>query len=135
MVAIELLGLVLLTAILGHAEIHLDIAGDSQERLMAVLLEELPLQHLGTQPRVRWQKLAAVGQIVEDGVGLPQAGAILQLKNRNLAIRVLLEKLLGAGLTTKDIDRNPFVRLVQQVRSEEHTSELQSLMRISYAVF
>src|SRR3546814_2431209 len=26
-------------------------------------------------------------------------------------------------------------RLVEQVRSEEHTSELQSLMRISYAVF
>src|SRR3546814_3752019 len=26
-------------------------------------------------------------------------------------------------------------RFVQQIRSEEHTSELQSLMRISYAVF
>src|SRR3546814_19618014 len=93
---------------------------------MAVLLEELPLQHLGTQPRVRWQKLAAVGQIVEDCVGLPQAGAILQLKKRNLAIRVLLEKLLGAGLTTKDIDRNPFVLLVQQV---QHQLDLVAITR------
>src|SRR3546814_8471775 len=30
-------------------------------------------------------------------------------------------------------DRDP--RLVREIRSEEHTSELQSLMRISYAVF
>src|SRR3546814_2156273 len=34
-------------------------------------------------------------------------------------------------------DRRPelYGRLVQDIRSEEHTSELQSLMRISYAVF
>src|SRR3546814_6869615 len=29
----------------------------------------------------------------------------------------------------------PLLALSQQIRSEEHTSELQSLMRISYAVF
>src|SRR3546814_2777936 len=28
-----------------------------------------------------------------------------------------------------------WIKIVQRVRSEEHTSELQSLMRISYAVF
>src|SRR3546814_4209601 len=32
-------------------------------------------------------------------------------------------------------DMAPGVILVQEARSEEHTSELQSLMRISYAVF
>src|SRR3546814_20902624 len=32
-------------------------------------------------------------------------------------------------------DHNPFDVLCQRKRSEEHTSELQSLMRISYAVF
>src|SRR3546814_6521948 len=32
-------------------------------------------------------------------------------------------------------DRNAATRIVPAVRSEEHTSELQSLMRISYAVF
>src|SRR3546814_9114530 len=31
--------------------------------------------------------------------------------------------------------RDELARTVEQVRSEEHTSELQSLMRISYAVF
>src|SRR3546814_6972814 len=36
-----------------------------------------------------------------------------------------------------DFDRvkNAFVKFVENVRSEEHTSELQSLMRNSYAVF
>src|SRR3546814_7465370 len=32
-------------------------------------------------------------------------------------------------------DDHPFGELIEQERSEEHTSELQSLMRISYAVF
>src|SRR3546814_3884280 len=34
-----------------------------------------------------------------------------------------------------DDDLRPFERPAEQERSEEHTSELQSLMRISYAVF
>src|SRR3546814_5708865 len=29
----------------------------------------------------------------------------------------------------------PYIIAIQQIRSEEHTSELQSLLRISYAVF
>src|SRR3546814_4039017 len=48
-----------------------------------------------------------------------------------------------AGFTLVDFDRasrqgEPFEALIrkrQYLRSEEHTSELQSLMRISYAVF
>src|SRR3546814_6320184 len=40
-----------------------------------------------------------------------------------------LEHLGDLGLAVDDVD------LLQQHRSEEHTSELQSLMRISYAVF
>src|SRR3546814_1697199 len=38
---------------------------------------------------------------------------------------------LGADVTI--LERNPEV--LERLRSEEHTSELQSLMRISYAVF
>src|SRR3546814_7737489 len=38
----------------------------------------------------------------------------------------------GAEVVGADEDQ---ALLLQQVRSEEHTSELQSLMRISYAVF
>src|SRR3546814_7154625 len=40
----------------------------------------------------------------------------------------------GAPRFRKDF-RRLGKKVVQQIRSEEHTSELQSLMRISYAVF
>src|SRR3546814_3551099 len=46
--------------------------------------------------------------------------------------------LVGGGLFTwisLDIPPITFVQRIREVRSEEHTSELQSLMRISYAVF
>src|SRR3546814_6797061 len=36
---------------------------------------------------------------------------------------------------TKDTPTDPAGKFAQALRSEEHTSELQSLMRISYAVF
>src|SRR3546814_7244175 len=45
------------------------------------------------------------------------------------------------SILTRDADRSVFTRPIfplhcdQHARSEEHTSELQSLMRISYAVF
>src|SRR3546814_7776886 len=46
---------------------------------------------------------------------------------------------LAAGLNTacfiSGYRGSPLVLFDQQLRSEEHTSELQSLMRISYAVF
>src|SRR3546814_6607462 len=39
-----------------------------------------------------------------------------------------------AGLRTGDL-HSPYPEEMNRIRSEEHTSELQSLMRISYAVF
>src|SRR3546814_1898611 len=43
----------------------------------------------------------------------------------------------GAALSVRYITGKPikFIGTGEKVRSEEHTSELQSLMRISYAVF
>src|SRR3546814_4019923 len=42
---------------------------------------------------------------------------------------------LGANHVERPGDRSPIAQCQDQQRSEEHTSELQSLMRISYAVF
>src|SRR3546814_7125524 len=48
---------------------------------------------------------------------------------------VAVEALAQAGLTLKDVDGLAVAGMWGMPRSEEHTSELQSLMRISYAVF
>src|SRR3546814_5038836 len=42
---------------------------------------------------------------------------------------------LGGGLSLRQQAARDLQAPARQVRSEEHTSELQSLMRISYAVF
>src|SRR3546814_3944266 len=46
-----------------------------------------------------------------------------------------LEAIEDRDDTPASVDRNAMPPAVDQPRSEEHTSELQSLMRISYAVF
>src|SRR3546814_3399981 len=58
-------------------------------------------------------------QLAADGVEIHEGIAISRVARDGNAIAVTLEK---DGMTTT-------------LRSEEHTSELQSLMRISYAVF
>src|SRR3546814_3434916 len=42
---------------------------------------------------------------------------------------------IGEHIGADPARREPAAKLVSLLRSEEHTSELQSLMRISYAVF
>src|SRR3546814_5745977 len=49
------------------------------------------------------------------------------------ALKVVLEHITTAEAA--DVVREGGARLGATIRSEEHTSELQSLMRISYAVF
>src|SRR3546814_10234176 len=46
-----------------------------------------------------------------------------------------VEELITNGLSAQYVGAVPQVTVSVVVRSEEHTSELQSLMRISYAVF
>src|SRR3546814_6914198 len=68
---------------------------------------------------------------------LQSGGIRIEAKQRELAVR-------GIGAVARD-DQNPpltadrdiatQIDIVDPPRSEEHTSELQSLMRISYAVF
>src|SRR3546814_9269779 len=48
----------------------------------------------------------------------------------------IMQKLADNVFTSREKDYlNPFRKMLYENRSEEHTSELQSLMRISYAVF
>src|SRR3546814_10846658 len=56
-----------------------------------------------------------------------------RLHQRGLADAVAAED--GRGLTRPDVEGDVPQDLALAIRSEEHTSELQSLMRISYAVF
>src|SRR3546814_5174812 len=48
---------------------------------------------------------------------------------------LLLEVGLGGRLDATNVIDKPRLTAITPIRSEEHTSELQSLMRISYAVF
>src|SRR3546814_4165976 len=48
---------------------------------------------------------------------------------------VTISKRCGRGPGANCLDRFLIISMAGQRRSEEHTSELQSLMRISYAVF
>src|SRR3546814_3044856 len=53
-----------------------------------------------------------------------------------LQVGLVLDELLGAAMQQADVRVGALDHLaVHHQRSEEHTSELQSLMRISYAVF
>src|SRR3546814_5693557 len=62
--------------------------------------------------------------------GVERILVILKMAETNCAL-LLSEESITRGLTII----NPLVSETHPKRSEEHTSELQSLMRISYAVF
>src|SRR3546814_9531543 len=102
-----------------------------------------------------------MGRYVRPGVGafyaaalLLWSGAIWQIRPQGLAVLALLPvalQLMWQVGTLKENGLDPLVKfrsnrfagllmflgclVVGSARSEEHTSELQSLMRISYAVF
>src|SRR3546814_7371274 len=92
--------------------------------------------------------LAAVSEKVPDWSGGTRIGTTLEEFNRLWSRRVLaqgavvllvtdgLDREGGSGLA-REMERlhKSCRRLIWLNRSEEHTSELQSLMRISYAVF
>ena len=66
--------------------------------LMAVLLEEQPLEHLGLLTRLGRPQGRALRQIEEDGVGFRQGIAVGQLQHRDLAVGVDGQKIGGTGL-------------------------------------
>src|SRR3546814_8443829 len=49
--------------------------------------------------------------------------------------KLVVEPILSTTVCGRILQRAGYIEAVASIRSEEHTSELQSLMRISYAVF
>src|SRR3546814_9287983 len=89
-------------------------------------------------PRLDLFDLVAADHLHRDRLALRRlaAGGIAVRRLAGLAVRVLLGRRSGLGVggferRVRRRGRPPGIR----GRSEEHTSELQSLMRISYAVF
>src|SRR3546814_10292687 len=82
-------------------------------------------------PRHRHLLFAAMGALVLGAVGLVVVKAVvlkmLPFDNKS-EFQVVVDMPEGSTLERTN-------RLLGELRSEEHTSELQSLMRISYAVF
>src|SRR3546814_2675497 len=76
--------------------------------------------------------------VARSGVSLLFLGALLMMLN---AVRYLVQwihhvaEILKINHTLHRVHRQAVAVLDAYLRSEEHTSELQSLMRISYAVF
>src|SRR3546814_5576818 len=77
---------------------------------------------------------AAGGQRLQDLGQLDEAEHVGELEHAVLVVERLREMDHRAGLV---VDAQRLAHLLDRrgARSEEHTSELQSLMRISYAVF
>src|SRR3546814_4364354 len=67
------------------------------------------------------------------GHGIPEAIETILYGESRLSLKVALLKPLSSAISIGS--GGPFGAEGPFIRSEEHTSELQSLMRISYAVF
>src|SRR3546814_4421534 len=77
------------------------------------------------------------GRLVQQRDMAPEGddgGRVLKLRQQIGVGGQPQEKLLSARLSTAAISRSASALVAMRGRSEEHTSQLQSLMRISYAV-
>jgi hypothetical protein len=61
--------------------------------LMAVLLEEHPLQHQGALPRIGGVVRRALGEVAQHGVRLGQPPPVLELQQRHASVRVHRQEL------------------------------------------
>ena len=79
-------------------------AHDGDIRLMAVLLEEQPLQHLRPLPGVGGQVAAALGQMKQDRVGFRETAPVGPFHHGNTVIRILRQELGRARAPRHDVD-------------------------------
>ena len=69
-----------------------------------VLLEEHPLEHAGAGEPVGGEVLRALGEVGEDGAGLRDRLPVVQLQDRDAAVRVAAEVLGRARLAGEEVD-------------------------------
>ena len=90
-------------------------------RLVAVLLEEQPLQHLRARELVVRQERRALGEVELDRVRLPQVGAVLEPDAGDAPVRVLREELGGARLPlAHDVQLNQLVGDAELGQEQAH---------------
>src|SRR3546814_1484169 len=95
-------------------------------------------RHLEEPYPSRMLAAGAAGYISKDSAAEEVVAAIRRVHGGGHYVAADVAGNLAASLVKGPNGASPFDQLSQretQVRSEEHTSELQSLMRISYAVF
>src|SRR3546814_4695807 len=78
-----------------------------------------------------------IGLFIREERGTPDAGLLVAAEANAAALQAAVPASEVAAIEIFGVDGAPVggARIGALVRSEEHTSELQSLMRISYAVF
>src|SRR3546814_1246175 len=94
---------------------------------------------ISAEPELFWGLVASfwIGNLLLLVLNIPLIGfwvSFLNLPYRYLYLAIVVLICLGSFSLSNSVF-DVYLTLVFGVRSEEHTSELQSLMRISYAVF
>src|SRR3546814_970565 len=81
------------------------------------------------------RNLNVLGNVHDNRTRTTRSGDMKRLVDDMAEFRRVLHQIIMLGAMAGEADRVRFLKGVSADRSEEHTSELQSLMRISYAVF
>src|SRR3546814_10262844 len=99
-----------------------------------VLLLDEPM--LGLAPVIVEQVIELCSQLAQEGIAVVITEPSIRLVGRNVSRGyVMIRGRISEEITGLPMIEKEYMRLLGVTRSEEHTSELQSLMRISYAVF
>src|SRR3546814_2170950 len=94
--------------------------------------------HAGTDFEIEWRSLEELCAVEATDPLLRSAAIALEsgLMTKDEVLALYEDTRKKCFAAAEDADRRPRLSSLEEVmRSEEHTSELQSLMRISYAVF
>src|SRR3546814_1492478 len=106
-----------------------DVCSSDLPRRRAILPRPARVGH-PAQSSSRWRAIASEGGETKGAPMSPASAARTPARSTHIAASISVSSSVSAGSSARA--RQP---IISDERSEEHTSELQSLMRISYAVF